>query len=76
MPHSGPHFLRIWCDLVPTRSILGTPWRPAGAQMAPKIGQLAPKIVQVAPKGSKKASGAWYLFAAFLNVLNPQNYYV
>ena len=44
MPHSGPHFLRFWCDLVPKSSILGTPWRPAGSKMAPKIAQLAPKV--------------------------------
>ena len=25
------------------RSILGAPWRPAGAQMAPKIAQVAPQ---------------------------------
>ena len=43
MPHSGPHFLRFWCDLVPKSSILGAPWRPAGSKMAPKIAQVAPK---------------------------------
>ena len=43
MPHSGTHFLSFWCDLVPKRSILGAPWRPAGPQMAPKIAQVAPK---------------------------------
>ena len=50
MPHSGTHFLSFWCDLGPKRSILGAPWRPAGAQIAPKICQRAPKIAQVAPK--------------------------
>ena len=54
MPHSGTHFLSFWCDLGPKRSILGAPWRPAGAQMAPKIGQRAPKIAQVAPKSSAR----------------------
>ena len=54
MPHSGTHFLSFWCDLVPKRSILGAPWRPAGPQMAPKIGQRAPKIAQVAPKSSAR----------------------
>ena len=44
MPHSGPHFLRFWCDLVPKSSILGAPWRPAGPKMAPKIAQLGPKV--------------------------------
>ena len=43
MPHSGPHFLRFWCDLVPKSSILGAPWRPAGPKMAPKIAQVVPK---------------------------------
>ena len=43
MPHSGLHFLRFWCDLMPKSSILGTPWRPAGPKMAPKIAQVAPK---------------------------------
>ena len=43
MPHSGPHFFRFWCDLVPKSSILGAPWRPAGSKMAPKIAQVAPK---------------------------------
>ena len=47
MPHSGLHFLRFWCDLVPKRSILGAPWRPAGPKMAPKI-------TQVVPKGARK----------------------
>ena len=51
MPHSGPHFSTFWRILVPKRSILGPPWRPAGPQKAPRI-------AQVAPKGSKKASGA------------------
>ena len=51
MPHSGPHFLRFWCDLVPKCSILGVPWRPAGPKMAPKIAQMAPKLALVAPKG-------------------------
>ena len=41
MPHSGPHYLRFWCDLVPKSSILGAPWRPAGPKMAPKIAQVA-----------------------------------
>ena len=45
MPHSGPHFLRFWCDLVPKSSILGAPWRPAGPKMAPKIAQVASKLV-------------------------------
>ena len=43
MPHSGPHFLRCWCDLVPKSSILGAPWRPVGPKMAPKIAQVAQK---------------------------------
>ena len=43
MPHSGFHFLRFWCDLVPKSSILGAPWRPAGPKMAPKIAQVAEK---------------------------------
>ena len=43
MPHSGPHFLSFWCDLVPKSSILGAPWRPAGPKMATKIAQMAPK---------------------------------
>ena len=43
MPHSGPHFLRFWCDLVPKSLILGAPWRPAGPKIAPKIAQVAPK---------------------------------
>ena len=47
MPHSGPHFLRFWCDLVPKSSILGAPWRPAGPKMAPKIAQVAPKARQI-----------------------------
>ena len=55
MPHSGPHFFRIWYDLVPKRSILGVPWRPAGPQMAPKIGQMAPKITQVVPSHPSRA---------------------
>ena len=46
MPHSGPHFLSFWCDLVPKSLILGAPWRPAGHQMAPKIAQVAPKTHQ------------------------------
>ena len=46
MPHSGPHFLRFWCDLVPKSSILGAPWRPAGPKMAPKIAQVAPKYLK------------------------------
>ena len=50
MPHSGLHFLRIWCDLVPKKAILGAPWRPAEAQMAPKIAQMAPKIAQLVPE--------------------------
>ena len=45
MPHSGPHFLRFWCDLVSKSSILGSPWRPAGPKMAPKIVQVALKMV-------------------------------
>ena len=44
MPHSGPHFLRFWCDLVPKSSILGAPWRPAGAKMAPKIAEVAQQL--------------------------------
>ena len=51
VPHSGCHFLRFWRILVPQLSILGSPWRPAGHQMAPQI-------AQVSPKGSKKVSGA------------------
>ena len=51
MPHSGTHFLNFWCDLVPKRSILGAPWRPAGPQMAPKITQVVPKSH---PSGAKK----------------------
>ena len=43
MPHSGPHFLRFWCDLVQKSLILGAPWRPAGSKMATKIAQMAPK---------------------------------
>ena len=43
MLHSGHHFLRIWCYLVPKRLILGAPWHPAGAQMVPKIIQMGPK---------------------------------
>ena len=45
MPHSGRHFLRFWCDLVPKRSILWAPWRPAGPKMAPKIAQMVLKMV-------------------------------
>ena len=79
MPHSGTHFLSFWCDLGPKRSILGAPWRPAGAQIAPKICQRAPKIAQVAPKWFPKTlmvtPGA-VRYRMFLNVLNPQNYYV
>ena len=44
MPHSGRHFLRFQCDLVPKSSILGAPWRPAGPKMAPKIAQVAQKL--------------------------------
>ena len=51
MPHSGRHFLRFWCDLVPKRSILGAPWRPAG----PKV---APKIIQVVPKSHQRGAGS------------------
>ena len=43
MPHSGCHFLRFWRILAPKLSILGSPWRPAGHQMTPKIAQVAPK---------------------------------
>ena len=43
MHHSGLHFLRFYCDLVPKISILGALWRPAGHQMTPKIAQAAPK---------------------------------
>ena len=43
MPHSGPHFLRFWCVLVPKSLILGAPWRPVGPKMAPKIAQMALK---------------------------------
>ena len=79
MSHSGPHFLRIWPDLVPKKWILGAPWRPAGAHIAPKICQRAPKIAQVAPKWFPKTlmvtPGA-VRYRMFLNVLNPQNYYV
>ena len=50
MPHSGSHFLRFWCDLVPKSSILGAPWRPVGPKMASEI-------AQVSQKGSKKTSG-------------------
>ena len=32
MPHSGPHFSTFWRILVPKRSILGPPWRPAASQ--------------------------------------------
>ena len=46
MPHSGPHFLSFWCDLVPKSSIWGAPWRPAGSKMAPKIAQVAPKSLK------------------------------
>ena len=49
MPHSGPHFLRFWCDLVPKSSILGALWRPAGPNMAPKIVQMR----QNQPNGAK-----------------------
>ena len=44
-------FESFWCDLVPKRSILGAPWRPAGPQMAPKITQVVPKSH---PSGAKK----------------------
>ena len=55
MPHSGHHFLRFECDLVPKRSILGVPWHPAGPKMAIKI-------TQVAAKGSEKnIRGAHFL---------------
>ena len=43
MPHSGPHFLRFWCDLAAKSSIFLAPWRQAGPKMAPKIAQVAPK---------------------------------
>ena len=76
MPHSGPHFLRISCDLVPKKSILGAPWRPAGAQMAPKIGQLAPKMSKWRQKPSKNQVLVPPWSAFLVNVLNPQNYYV
>ena len=51
MPHSGPHFSTFLCVLMPKRSILGSPWRPAGHQMATQS-------AQVSPKASKKVSGA------------------
>ena len=76
MPHSGTHFLSFWCDLVPKRSILGAPWRPARPQMAPKIGQMAPKIAQVAPKCAPFLNYAAPFFCEILNVLNPPKYYV
>ena len=44
MPHSGPHFLRFWCDLVPKSSVLVSPWRPAGTQMAPKFAHFSEKM--------------------------------
>ena len=43
MPHSGPHFSTFWRILVPKRSILGPPWRPAGHKMTPKVAQAALK---------------------------------
>ena len=46
MPHSGPHFSTFWRVLMPKCSILGPPWRPAGAPMAPKIAQVAPKSLK------------------------------
>ena len=64
MPHSGPHFLRFWCDLVPKSSILRAPWRPAGPKMAPKIAQVAPKVC-------KKVSG-WKTFWGSSNQFAPK----
>ena len=51
IPHSGPHFLRFWCDLVPKSLILGAPWRPAGPKMAPKIARVGPKRLQKLSRG-------------------------
>ena len=53
MPHSGPHFLRFWCDLVSKSLILGAPWRPAGPKMAPKIDQMEPKCRKKIPHGAQ-----------------------
>ena len=71
MPHSGPHFLRFWCDLVPKSSILGAPWRPAGSQMAPKIAQVAPKgrcthLYAPPPGGSWNRPASKIAFRTFL----------
>ena len=46
MPHSGRHFLRFECDLMPKSLILDTPWRPAGHKMPSQIAQVAPKRYQ------------------------------
>ena len=69
MPHSGLHFLRFWCDLVPKRWILGAPWRPVGPQMAPKIGQMAPKIAQVAQKSSARTEAAGTFSRLFFSLI-------
>ena len=65
MPHSGPHFLRFWCDLVPKSSILGAPWRPAGPKMAPKI-------AQVGQNASKKILDGAHFFSSW-NRLDPRS---
>ena len=63
MPHSGPHFLRFWCDFVPKSSILGAPWRPAGPKMAPKIAQVAPKA-RNGPLYAPPPGGSWKRLAS------------
>ena len=62
--HSGRHFSTFWRVLIPRQLILGTPWRPAGYQMTPKI-------TQVVPKACKKVSG-WITFWGSSNRLAPK----
>ena len=80
MPHSGPHFLRFWCDLVPKSSILGAPWRPAGPKMAPKIaqwgqngtGKFTDRLPRDAPGDRDRFwSAPWHHFFGFLKVFDP-----
>ena len=54
----------------------GSPLAPSWAPNGAKIGQRASKIANTVPKWLTIGIGNAPFFAAFLNVLNPQNYYV
>ena len=74
MPHSGLHFLRFWCDLVPKSLILGAPWRPAGHKMPSQLAQVAPKrhqkllggkLVEPTCSQGRFRSAPWHHFGCF-----------